>query len=60
MRRTVYLIVNCDYGDQGVAPICCSHSRLLIENELKELKDKYKKRHGFDDSFDIVEIEYLE
>lgn len=57
--KTLYIIVNAIYGDQGVDPVCCSFSYELLQKELERLKETYKNKY-YDNYCFIEEIDFIE
>lgn len=58
--KTLYIIVDANYGDQGVDPICCSFSYELLEKELERLREIFSKKYSFGDEYSIQEIDFIE
>jgi hypothetical protein len=56
----MYMLIDCNYGDQGYDVICVSKNLEKINKRMEKLKVAFSKKHDFSDTYEVVEVEDLD
>lgn len=58
--KSIYLIIDANFGDQGVDVVCASENRELLEKKLDILNKKFRKEYRFESAYEIIDLQILE